>query len=336
MNRRLYFKPSNLLSLALLFAFAVALHGQAGFKEEEFFEKEKPVVSYYEDLDDKTFYHQRRIHGMKGELNSYSKKLHNLQDRFDQIFYGLSGGKSFKTPFDVTNQPSRPKRTGWYEANATIVDPASRIGGIAELPAVTSVPSADQLAFKVNAQGEGNPDEEVASPFSPTSRYTGSIGKYLIITPGLALPFKTHSDGATYRKYDPGLSLSLAGGLKRGGLRFGLGVTYKKNSFHNSAKEVASGMRLGDGSKTYAFYLDLAYEALIAGDLGAYAGLGLGYYHSRIQDLAKRTQNGFFGTGALGLTYNFSDLLALRLGYRYFHEDEVPAHMAELGLDFEF
>ena len=43
-----------------------------------------------------------------------------------------------------------------------------------------------------------------------------------------------------------------------------------------------------------------------------------------------------FATGNLRLSYNFNEMVALRLGYRYLHEDEVPAHVAELGLDFEF
>ena len=68
----------------------------------------KPVVDFYSSIDDKSFYQQKRIHGMKGELNNYSKKLHNLQERFDRIFYGLSAQKEFQTPFDLSNQPARP------------------------------------------------------------------------------------------------------------------------------------------------------------------------------------------------------------------------------------
>ena len=46
---------------------------QAQFQSGQFLEGDKPVVDYYEDLDDKTYYHQKRIHGMKGELNNYSQ-----------------------------------------------------------------------------------------------------------------------------------------------------------------------------------------------------------------------------------------------------------------------
>ena len=86
MNR----KPTYLHLLAIFLLGSMDVHAQ----RENFFEKEKPVLSYYENLDDKTYFQQRRIHGMKGELNDYSQKLHNLQQRFDQIFYGLSANPS--------------------------------------------------------------------------------------------------------------------------------------------------------------------------------------------------------------------------------------------------
>ena len=111
MNR----KPTYLHLLAIFLLGAMDVHAQS----ENFFEKEKPVLSYYENLDDKTYFHQRRIHGMKGELNDYSQKLHNLQQRFDQIFYGLSANRSFKTPFDVSNQPVRPSYANRFEGNFT-------------------------------------------------------------------------------------------------------------------------------------------------------------------------------------------------------------------------
>ena len=64
--------------------------------------------------------------------------------------------------------------------------------------------------------------------------------------------------------------------------------------------------------------------------------LGFGLLSFLLEDPLERTKDGFLPTGVIGLAYSFSDLVALRLGYRYFHEDEVPAHLAELGLGFEF
>ncbi len=89
MNSRSIFQSTTLLFAWVIISFFSSLTGQSQTgRGTPSYAGEKPVVSYYEDLDDKTFYHQRRIYGMKGELNNYSEKLHNLQARFDQIFYG--------------------------------------------------------------------------------------------------------------------------------------------------------------------------------------------------------------------------------------------------------
>ena len=89
-------------------------------------------------------------------------------------------------------------------------------------------------------------------------------------------------------------------------------------------------------SQTIAGYLDLGLRTPIASSLDAYMELGLGYYLSLVEDPRKRKDHGFFATGSLGLAWNLSDLIALRFGYRYLHEEEVPAHVAELGLNFDF
>lgn len=335
--------PLTILLFACVIIFpANSLHGQAQSGRGNFsFAGEKPVVSYYEELDDKTFYHQKRIHGMKGELNNYSEKLHNLQERFDQIFYGLASRNSFKTPFDVTNQPARPPRRTPFEANAstapfagTKVTPRMQANNAFQSP--RSLETGNQLAFNVNSPGQFTQDKEVVSTFSPRSSNGGGLGKYLIISPGISFPHKVHKTTKSYRKYDPGFAVSLAGGMKKDGFRFGLGTSYKRNSFHESAKDNSTLLPLSEESETFAAYLDLGYEFRLVGGLDGYIGAGLGYYLSRIEDPLSRNDDGFFATGAIGLAYNFSQLFAFRLGYRYHHEEEVPAHLAELGLDFEF
>jgi len=339
MNSRSIFPLPTLLFACVIISFASSLHGQAQSGRGNFtFAGEKPVVSYYEELDDKTFYHQKRIHGMKGELNNYSEKLHNLQQRFDQIFYGLASRNSFKTPFDVSNQPARPSRRAAFEANAS----TAPFAGAQVRPrrqannAFQSVETGNQLAFNVNSPGQFTQDKEVVSTFSPRSSNGGGLGKYLIISPGVSFPHKIHKTTESYRKYDPGFAVSLAGGMKKGGFRFGLGTSYKRNSFHETAKDKTTSLPLSEESETFAAYLDLGYEFRLVGALDGYIGAGLGYYLSRIEDPLSRNDDGFYATGAIGLAYNFSQLFAFRLGYRYHHEVEVPAHLAELGLDFEF
>ena len=89
--------------------FPVILIGQySTSNRSSFLAEEKPVSDYFEKVDDRSFYQQQRIHGLKSELNNYSSRLHTLQQRFDQIFYGLSSKGDHSTPFDLSNSPRRP------------------------------------------------------------------------------------------------------------------------------------------------------------------------------------------------------------------------------------
>jgi len=345
MNSRSIFQSTTLLLAWVIISFSNSLAGQSqAGRGTPSYAGEKPVVSYYEDLDDKTFYHQRRIYGMKGELNNYSEKLHNLQARFDQIFYGLTAKNSFTTPFDVSNQPARPSRPRRpaFESNAT--NNASSANAYAQprlqankaFSSPQTVITSNTLAFNVDSPGRSSSNDRPTSVFSPGSSSGGSMGTYLIVTPGVSFPHKIHKKAQSYRKYDPGFAVSLAGGFKKEGFRFGLGTSYGRNSFHESSHEKPSMVPLAQESETFTVYLDLGYEFDLIGSLEGYLGTGLGYYLSRIEDPLSRNDRGFYATGSIGLAYNFSEAFALRLGYRYHHEEEVPAHLAELGLDLEF
>ena len=330
MNR----KPTYLHLLAIFLLGAMDVHAQS----ENFFEKEKPVLSYYENLDDKTYFHQRRIHGMKGELNDYSQKLHNLQQRFDQIFYGLSANRSFKTPFSVSNQPVRPSYANRFEGNLTsgqsVTVPSNDFSRAPRVAEATPPSNLNQLAFNVDSPG--SPRTAANGQVPSLLRAPVLAGSSLFdLTPAVAIPSKTHEGVDFKRKYDPGLAVSLAGGVKKDGFRFGLGALYKRNDFDSSSRD-KSGNPLTQESETFAAYLDLGYEfALVGRSMATLAWVWAIIVPTwRIPLSEPRTA--FFPTGVIGLAYNFSDLVALRLGYRYFHEDEVPAHLAELGLGFEF
>ena len=104
----------------------------------------------------------------------------------------------------------------------------------------------------------------------------------------------------------------------------------------HAARQALVRHREAESAETFAGFLDLSFDGKLIGNLGGYIGLGLGYYLSIIEDPRRRLDHGLFATGNLGLAYNFNEMIALRLGYRYLHEEETPAHVAELGLDFEF
>ncbi len=298
----------------------------------------KSVVDYYENMDDKSFYQQKRIHGIKGELNNYSEKLHNLQDRFDKIFYGLSSQGSFKTPFDTSKKPDRPVFERNFEPNVTGVesDKQNTHSPIINNP-VEPLSSQNQLAFNVNSPGSFTKDDQVVSTFNPNAR--SGLGYYFLLRPGVAFPYKIHKNSQSYKRYDPGFSAVLAGGFKVNGFKIGLGSGYKKNSFHDTSKLYTTSKHLTGACETFSGYLDLGYEFNLVNSIDAYLGLGVGYYLSLIEDnkdLSSRKEHDLFVSGSAGMAWRFSELFALSIGYRYFYENEAPAHLAELGLNFEF
>lgn len=319
---------------------------------------QKPITDYFENVDDKSFYQSQRIHGMKREINDYSQRLHNLQTRFDEIFYGFSRGGSFQKPFDTELLPTRPERESLYDSKVSIspgLNSTSNRGLVspgrapADLFETDEQNPVNQLAFQVEAPGTYTEGGQTKSLFNPKSQASNGMGKYFILTPGYAIPYKIHkpsipiSNGQKYTRYDPGVSILFAGGFKTNNLQFGIGGLYKKHQHHKSSYEFDTSYPgpsyrsyFQHSAETFAGFLDLSYERNLIGNFGGYIGLGLGYYLSIIEDPRRRLDHGLFATGNLGLVYHFNEMIALRLGYRYLHEEETPAHVAELGLDLEF
>ena len=332
-----FFIPAFKSYLLLLFLGSSFLIGQTGYTPEYRSSiPRKPVVEYYENIDDKSFYQQKRIYGMKGELNNYSQKLHDLQDRFDKIFYGLSSHGNFKTPFDTTNQPKRPVFNRVSEPPLPVSPAVNTRAPLIDNP-VEPMPPENQLAFNVDSPGSFTKDDQVVSTFNPGER-TG-VGYYLLLRPGFTFPHEIHKSSRSYKRYDPGFSANIAGGFVINRFKIGIGGVYKENSFHESSKLKTPLRKLTGNSQTLAGYLDIGYEFTIVNRLEAYLGVGVGYYLSLIEDnnnLSSRKEHDVFLTASAGLAWRFSELFSLSLGYRYFHENEVPAHLAELGLNFEF
>lgn len=340
----------------LWFLYPIILLGQySSDSRSSFLAEEKPVSDYFEKVDDRSFYQQQRIHGLKSELNNYSSRLHTLQQRFDQIFYGLSSKGSHSTPFDLSNSPSRPsynKRTFDSNYTSSSFSPQSVSSQSSKMQGLTSESKnqqpqlplrTNQLAFNVESPGKYSKEGKVTSLFDPDQASHGSLGGYLIISPGFSIPFKTHEGDllakkTRQREYDPGVSVNIAGGFEKNPFRIGIGLTYKRHSLDDSSYEIppVTKQSISGYSQTIAGYLDLGLRTPIASSLDAYLGVGLGYYLSLVEDPRKRKDHGFFATGSLGLAWNVSDLIALRFGYRYLHEEEVPSHVAELGLNFDF
>ena len=106
----------HLIRFSLLLLFSV-VGTSVGFginatQQEQGLSSRKSTIDFFDDVDEKSFYQQKRIYGMKNELNNYSEKLYDLKERFDRIFYGLSSDGNFSTPFDLSlihiSEPTRP------------------------------------------------------------------------------------------------------------------------------------------------------------------------------------------------------------------------------------
>ena len=304
----------------------------------------KPTIDFFDELDDKTFYQQKRIHGMKNELNNYSQKLHNLKERFDRIFYGLSAEGNFKTPFNTSDEPKRPvpqtptsnsispsytpKNPVNYSDNNSSLDELKF-----EEPLELSQPE-DQLAFNVDSPGEFTQNDQIVSTFNPKPSPIG--GYYLIISPGIAFPYEKHITSKSYRKYDPGFSINTSGGMNISSFKIGLGASYKRHTFHHSAELYNPSRSLSGDSETFAGYLDFGYRLPISTSIDAILGAGIGYYLSIIEDkpdLSSRKDHDVFFTLSSGIAWKYSEYLAASLTYRYLHEYEIPAHILELGLN---
>lgn len=333
----------NFFCLPFVFCLSLLLPLSSLLLAQEFDDREyralaqrKPIVDYYETVNDKSFYQLKRIHGMKGELNSYSEKLHNLQDRFDKIFYGLSSKGNFQTPFDTTMQPVRPVVKPRTPAVMPKMEAPTQITPRYQEP-VEQAPPENQLAFNVDSPGKFSRDDQRVSTFSPDRE--GGLGYYFLFKPGVAIPYDIHKSNHSYKRFDPGFSAILSGGFKIKNFKVGLGGGYKNHSFHDTSKLRSPDRPLTGGSETFAGYLDLEYTLPIANAWEAYFGLGFGYHLTLIddnQDLSTRKEHDIFFTGSTGVNWKMSELFALSLGYRYFHENEVPAHIIELGANFDF
>ena len=312
--------------------------GQSNFSSRYDTVKEKPVSDYYSSMNDKSDFQKYKIRNLKGEMNNYSGRLHDLQRRFDEIFYGLSTKGIHRKPFDLSEKQvdQNSRRTYWYDSNLTTYDQRlqearTRPQRLTLPPRIEKKESVPPVVVPVSEEGSS----EIPNAEMDTSEQL--YGGYLIIHPGVSFPFKVQgnrSPGESERDYVPGPSLALSTGFDYETFNFGLGFQYKRNSLSHDSYEYGSADSMKGKSQTLAAYFDVGFKTEITQDLDAYFGLGLGYFRTTFQSSNKESDKGLYGTGALGLEWSLSEAMKFRLGYRYAHEDEVPSHICEAGLNF--
>ena len=323
----------------------------------------RKVQDYFQDVESKSYYQQERIRSMKGEMNEYSERLHTLQEKFHKIFYGRSTDELHHSPFGDREKISYPKRK--YRDPIPLED----VESIVRRPTnrTETNPPSNQLAFTVEDSipsvsleepVESSPDRSSGPENIQFFSSASSFGGYLILRPGVAIPFKdftTHNGPVKtkHREYKTGMSISLAGGYRWKGWKFGGGVLYRENEHDAESYErndyinpnFKNPFAGGSQSTSIAGFLETGYTHSFNTWFGIYGTVSLGYGVSRIEDFAPalsgvhdrtRMDPFFFASGGLGLSWTPSEHFAASLGYRYLHEKEVPAHAIELGLEGKF
>jgi hypothetical protein len=327
----------------------------------------KRVQDYFQDVESKSYYQQERIRSVKGEMNEYSERLHSLQEKFHQIFYGKSSNDLHQSPFGKNEKVSYPKRTQLESKQEPKPKPVIRPSP----PRSNYQRQSNQLAFNVGQSSsapepkpqpvtspERNPSKvnsvQTPPPKKSPSAVVSNLGGYLIIRPGFTIPFKgrkSHNgvNHEKHREYDPGASVMFSGGYRYSNWKFGAGLLYRENDHHGDSYErnglLKKPFGSGSDSRSIAGFLEVGYTHSLNHLFGLYGSLGLGYGASIVEDYAPYFSGGnnrtridpfFFLTTGFGVSYTPNDFISIDLGYRYLHEDEVPAHAIEFGFQGKF
>ena len=286
------------------------------------------------------------------EMNDYSRRLHSLQENLK--FFGSVSGNGYKSPFSKQSSVS-PSQNSFQEPEK-------------EEPKQTSpryLKNSQKLAFEVN-QGEATPvavDEEPnqvseanqdVSP--PVSRQKQGMGGYLVLRPGITLPYDdktSHFPGgkSKHREYKPGPMVSLSGDISGADLclvpvpciknKYDLGIVTKRLA-------VLVPLLAPEVNPNCAGFVEVGYEHWLHQRVKFISNLNVGYGVSFVEDYSSSLTPGgvsynreridptFYGSLGLGVGFAASEYFALQLGYRYLFEDEVPAHAFEIGLAGNF
>ena len=320
------------------------------------------IPPFYQSLEEKNYYHSRQIHGMKKDLNAHSRNLQDLRARFNHVFYGRVGVNANGDPFRIGNEPKMPSSkelkpevvyippvpsspTLWLEGSG------SAVKNTFLEPPTQSPPAEDILAFSVEAPGDyvgydGNPlSPPTESGITSEAVRTRRVFSYYIMPrAGIAATSKIYKDPTLYRRYDPGFCASLSGGVRVDRWRIGLMALHQRNRLH-STSWIDSRSRLKGDTQTNAILVDFAYGVGVLPTLNVDVGGGLGYRKTTssadwvdagLPRSANKVEKDFVWSLGCGLNWGFTEQVSLLLAYRYFAEETVPTHNADLGLEFDF
>ena len=333
----------------------------------------RKVQDYFQDVESKSYYQQERIRSMKGEMNEYSERLHSLQEKFHKIFYGRSSESLHQSPFNDQEKISYPSRK--YRDPVPVLDAENMV----RRPSMRTEQKnkSNQLAFTVEDSKPSIAQEELNSgnfasnqplaSANPSGFHSGDdnrkdasvefsnsshFGGYLILRPGVAIPYKGQKtynglNKIKHREYKPGLSLMMSAGYRWNEWKLGGGLFYRENA-HDTGSFEKNGLfkesfKDGSQSSSVGGFVEAAYTHYLKDAFGVYGSVAVGYGVSRIEDYGAsssynrtRMEPFLFVSSGFGLSWIPSQYFEASLGYRYLHEKEVPAHAIEIALEGKF
>jgi hypothetical protein len=323
------------------------------------------IPPFYQELDEKSYYHSRQIHGMKQDMNAHSRNLRDLRMRFNQVFYGRKTSNGVGDPFQVGAVPQMPEKTEVKPRIVYVPPPPRRSRDRYEPPQTnanlaheTQVVSNEEtnpahlLAFSVKEPGSYQSHD--GQPVSPDAgmiqgnRISNTPRKfdyYILTRAGLAFAPKIKKELQNYRRYDPGYSLSISGGVRMDPWRMGLEFIHQRNELHSSSwrldPSTGSPSVVNGKTSTNALLVDLSYLIPVTSSLEIILNGALGYRDTKSYarwngQSGSVNDDGFVWSAGTGLNWILTEQASLLLAYRYFAEEIVPTHNVDLGLEFDF
>jgi hypothetical protein len=197
-------------------------------------------------------------------------------------------------------------------------------------------------------------NKQKVSNTTPSS--STSSGAYLILRPGITFPHRakltiTSPHKEKRRKYKTGEMVTLSSGYDWGRFFVGGGFLYRRNQMYGipeSYEKNGSFQSFSEGSdsKSAAAFIEFGFEQPLGHGFNLITDLGIGYGVSMIEDFSPylppletdrtRLDPFLFASGGVGFSWSPNASFSLQLAYRYLHEDEVPAHAAQVGLKGNF
>ena len=330
------------------------------------------IPPFYENLDEKTYYHSRQIHGMKEDMNAHSRNLRDLRMRFNQVFYGRKTSGGGEDPFQVGSPPQMPVQKE-VRPKLVYVPPPPReprvryelpqadanIGDDSQMTSDEEINADNLLAFSVQAPGsyqshdgrQVNPETSATGTelFSKPRRFDYYIMPRISVAIPSRIENNIHYPKPHYKKYKVGFSGALSAGVRLDRWRLGIAGIHQQNELHPTswAKESPGGPKFDRTGKTrsFAWMIEASHVMPVYSSLFMNFDLGLGYRWSKSSyeysnSLSTKntsfSEDYFLWSVGTGLEWSFSEQISMLLAYRYLSDDLVPTHNADLGLEFDF